>query len=383
MAAAPQEPGPAYLYSDRYQAFDYGPNHPLRMQRLAMAHELIGLCGLNTGIFPFQAASREQLCAFHDRHYLDTLSRLSEDPDADGGVILFGLGAGDNPVFPGLYEWSSLLAGATLEAARLVAEDGRPRAFNPAGGMHHALVGRASGFCYVNDPALAARWLAKRGKRVAYVDLDAHHGDGVQWAFYNTDQVLTISLHQHPATLFPGTGYVAEMGKDRGRGYSVNLPLWPDTEDEIYCMVFEEVVPPILEAFRPDYVITQLGVDALMADPLANLNLTTAGYGRCLRTIRSLAGDRWIATGGGGYNVLNVARAWTLAWAIMTGREDQVPAVMPEEYCERLRIPQDSRQLLDDIESIQGRFWARSARDAEDAVAFIKKHHFPILGARG
>lgn len=381
MDRPPAPPAPAYVYSDEYQRFDYGPDHPLRISRLALTHHLIAACGLDQPAEEAAMATEQELALFHDSRYLETLRQLSDQ--GEGGYVSYGLGPGDNPVFPGLYEWSALLTGASLAAARLVAQDGHQLAFSMAGGMHHALAGRASGFCYLNDIVVVIRHLLEQGHRVAYIDIDAHHGDGVQWAFFHSDQVLTISLHQHPATLFPGTGYMEETGTGAGKGYSVNLPLWPDANDDIFMDCFDRVVPPLIEAYQPDYIVTQLGVDTFLGDPLANLNLTTRGFGHCVRVIKDLADKRWIALGGGGYNVLNVARAWTLAWAIMTGREDQVPAVMPEEYCERLRIPQDSRQLLDDIESIQGRFWARSARDAEDAVAFIKKHHFPILGARG
>ncbi len=382
MAQPLPPPAPAYLYSEELLKYDYGPTHPLRIWRLGLVNELIGLCGLDLPPTVVRPATQDEMCIFHDRRYLETLAEMSRDQDGDY-QLAYGLGAEDNPVFPGLYDWSALLTGGSIQAALLVAETGHPVSFNMAGGMHHAMGGRASGFCYVNDLVVAIKHLTAKGLRVAYVDLDAHHGDGVQWAFYDSDQVLTISLHQHPATLFPGTGSVEEMGRGRGRGYSANLPLWPDTDDDIYIRCFEEIVPPLVEAFQPDYIVTQLGVDTFLSDPLANLNLTTRGYGHCLKLLRELAMGRWIATGGGGYHVVNVARGWTLAWAVMRGLEDQVPEELPWDWCDRLNLPLDERRLLDPREKIRGRLWHRAERDADEVIAYLKRNFFPLLGARG
>ncbi len=382
MAQPLPPPAPAYIYSDELLKFDYGPNHPLRIWRLGLVNELIKLCGLDLPAVPVKAASLDQMCAFHDRRYLETLCEMSQGQGGDY-QLAYGLGAEDNPVFPGLYDWSALLTGATMQAADLVVRQGHPVAFNISGGMHHAMAGRASGFCYVNDAAVTIKGLLAQGLRVAYIDIDAHHGDGVQWAFYDSDQVLTISLHQHPATLFPGTGSVEEMGRGAGRGYAVNLPLWPDTDDDIYIQCFEEIVPPVIEAFQPDYIVTQLGVDTFLADPLANLNLTTKGFGHCLKLMRDMAMGRWIALGGGGYHVINVARGWTLAWAIMRGQEESLPRELPWDWCDRLKLDLDERWLLDPKEKIRGRLWNRAQRDAEEIVAYLKKNLFPLLGARG
>ncbi|MCB2225107.1 MAG: acetoin utilization protein AcuC [Desulfarculaceae bacterium] len=380
MAPNPSRDQPAYLYSDEFQRFDYGPEHPMRVRRLAMTHELLGLLGMEPPCEPFSPAGMAEMMLYHDRRYLETLRELSACPETTG-YIAFGLGPGDNPVFPGVYDWSALLAGATLAATRLVAEEGAPAAFTMAGGMHHALAARAAGFCYINDAVLAIRRLVAKGKRVAYVDLDAHHGDGVQWAFYDSDQVLTISLHQHPATLFPGTGFLEEMGREQGKGYCVNLPLWPDTDDDVYMIAFEQVVPPLIEAFQPDYVVSQMGVDTFLADPLANLNLTTRGFGHAARRLKNLAWGRWIVLGGGGYHLVNVARAWTLLWAILSDQEDRLPVELPGDFALRHMLRGDESQLLDDDTKLRGRHWHRAQRDAAEAVEFIKKNHFPILGA--
>ena len=376
----PPPPAPAYIYSDEFLKFNYGPTHPLRVDRLALAHELIRRCGLYQTPFTVVPASYEDLAEFHDRHYLATLRQVSNDPSSAEGLT-FGLGGGDNPVFKGLYEWSCLLAGGSLQAGDMVSVLEHQAAFNMAGGMHHALAGRAAGFCYVNDPVLVIRRLLAQGRRVAYVDLDAHHGDGVQWAFYSNPRVLTISLHQHPATLFPGTGYREEMGSGSGRGFAVNIPLWPDTDDDIYTWAFDQVVPPLLEVFRPHYVVTQLGVDALMDDPLANLNLTTRGFGHCLRSLRKAAEGRWIALGGGGYDLINVARGWTLVWAVILGREDELPEYLPPDMLRRLELGSERRRLLDDEQKIHGRYWGRAQREAEETVDYLQRNLFPLVNA--
>jgi acetoin utilization protein AcuC len=224
------------------------------------------------------------------------------------------------------------VTGATLQAVDFVASEKGEVAFNIAGGLHHALRSRASGFCYVNDPVIGILKLLNQGKRVAYIDIDAHHADGVQKAFYYTDHVLTISLHETGCTLFPGTGFEYEIGEGRGEGYSVNLPFPPYTDDEVYLWTFEEIVPELIRAYHPDVIVTQLGVDTFFDDPLTNLHLSILGFEKVIRLIKGLA-TRWIALGGGGYHISNVARAWTLAWAVMNGID--LSDKLPEPYLEK------------------------------------------------
>jgi acetoin utilization protein AcuC len=381
MHAPPPPPQPGYFYTDAFLRYDYGPMHPLRIGRLGMTHDLIGMVGLEQPSHPVKPASLADLELFHDRHYLEALQNVS-----NGGMHTgwgnYGLGPGDNPVFKGVFEWSALLAGASLSAGELVSKAGYPAAFNMAGGLHHALTARASGFCYVNDAAILIRRLLQYNLRVAYVDLDAHHGDGVQWAFYDDPRVLTISLHQHPATLFPNTGGYEEMGKAWGLGYAVNVPLWPDSDDEIYLRCFHEIVPPLIEAFKPDCLVTQLGADAFYADPLANLNLTTNGYGRVVKELRDMSPGLWIALGGGGYHVVNVARAWTLVWAIICGREDALPDRLPDEFRLKYKVPQDERHLLDPDIQLKGRHYERALEQAAKSVEHLHKNLFPLLEAK-
>ncbi len=334
----------AFVFSEDYFRYDYGPYHPLRMQRLKLAYELIqayGLLGLpDQLVLTTQPATLEDVAVFHRPEYIDLLRRCNQEGEPWRDVESCGLGQGDNPIFDGLWDWSLLTTGASLQCARIVADNKAQIAFNIAGGLHHAMPARASGFCYVNDIVVAIYELLRRELRVAYLDVDAHHGDGVQDAFYDTDQVLTISLHQHGRTLFPGTGFVYETGRGRGMGYAVNIPLYPGTDDEIYLSVFRELVPDLLAAYEPDVLVTQLGVDTLYNDPLANLSMTTQGFLEVVGIIKDL-GLPWVALGGGGYHIVNVARAWTLAWARMNDADPPDP--LPESFLEQIR-PQGYRE---------------------------------------
>jgi len=321
-----------FIYTDAYLDYDYGPTHPLRIIRLKLTYGLIKSYGLldlpSVQFIPTIKAEEKDLAAFHSEEYLNILKQANEGYPMEDAYF-YGLGPGDNPIFPGLFNLSLLLTGATLQAVDFVADGKGEIAFNIAGGLHHAMRARASGFCYINDPVIGIMRLLNRGKRVAYIDIDAHHGDGVQKAFYETNQVLTISLHESGHTLFPGTGFEYEIGEGEGEGYSVNLPFPPHTEDEVYVRVFDEVVPELVHAFKPDVVVTQLGVDTFYDDPLTNLHLSIFGFERILKKIKNLA-PRWIALGGGGYNISNVARAWTLAWAVMNGIE--LNEKLPESF---------------------------------------------------
>jgi len=325
-------PRTAFIYSDRYQQFDYGPGHPLRNTRLALTHELCQAYGLlslpTTQLVEARDATEEEVAAFHRPDYVDVL-RAADRGHMPPNLWDYGLGTSDNPIFPGVYAWSLLTTGASLQAMELVDAGQVDCAFNIAGGLHHAAAARAAGFCYINDAAVVIKHMVRRGRRVAYVDIDAHHGDGVQFGFYDTDRVLTISIHESGESLFPGTGFVEEIGRGRGIGYAVNAPLLPGSDDEIFLWVLDQVVPPLLTAFKPDVLVTQLGADTHRTDPLTNLALTTGGFAEAVRRLQPLC-RKWIALGGGGYNLENVPRSWTLAWAIMNRRE--VPDEMPDSF---------------------------------------------------
>jgi acetoin utilization protein AcuC len=323
-------------------------------------------------------ASEQDVMLIHSPEYLEVL-KTANSGRVPSQAWKYGLGSGDNPLFSGLYDWSLLVTGATLECIRQVLNENREIAFNIAGGLHHAMQHRASGFCYLNDPAIGIAKMVQDGLRVVYLDVDVHHGDGVEAAFYNTDQVLTVSLHQHGHTLFPGTGFPDDIGQGPGRGYAVNVPLAPGTDDDLYIWVFMELVPPLVHAFDPDILVTQLGVDTLATDPLAGLNLTTDGFSQIVREIKSW-GLKWVALGGGGYNIMNVARAWTQAWTIMKGVE--IPDRLPRDFVNKHRTKLGQNLTLSDLPiKIKGAV-AESARQmASSVVTKTKETVFPLLSA--
>jgi len=375
------------IYSPELARYRYTPNHPLKNERLELTFGLIQAYGLHllegVRLAEPRLVREEELLAFHSQEYLEALRRVDEGSPFPS-AFRYGLGTPDNPLFPGVFTWSLLVTGASLAAAEAVEEKGFRFAFSPSGGLHHAHADRASGFCYLNDPAVMIHSLLRRRRKVAYLDVDAHHGDGVQEAFYRTDKVLTISLHESGLTLFPGTGFPEEMGAGEGRGYSVNLPFYLGTDDEVYLWAFEQIVPPLLSAFAPEVLVTQLGADSLRTDPLSNLCLSLQGFAHLVRRVRELTeegGWKWIALGGGGYNLDNVPRAWTLVWALMNDQElePQIPASFLESArsqgftAESLWDPpppsSDSRQ-------------DQTRRYAEEQVKAIQEKIFPLHGLR-
>ena len=373
----------AFVYNRRYSKFDYGPTHPLRVSRLPLTVALMESYGLlehpDIQWIEAQPAHPDNLLSFHTEDYLAIL-RQANQGDYRKAFAMFGLGPGDNPIFTGVYDWAALLCGANIQAALLVAEGKADISFNPAGGMHHGHPRRASGFCFLNGAAVAIKALLDRGLRVAYVDIDAHHGDGVQNAFYATDQVLTISLHQTGQTLFPGTGHVQEIGTDQGRGYAVNLPFQDQTDDKIYLEAFDRIVPPLLRAFKPDILVTQLGVDALFSDPLANLILTDRVIVHACRFFKRFSG-KWVALGGGGYHMVNVARCWTLALAEMVGVE--LENELPAKFLLRLRDLEPERtRLRNEERRTSGTARLKAEDAAKRVVRYIRENVFPIHGIK-
>jgi acetoin utilization protein AcuC len=370
----------AFIYSEDFAKFDYGPGHPLKPFRLKLTYELIKAYGLfslpDVGLLDAGPAEGDDLLLYHTRNYIEILRA------ANSGVAMhvqesYGLGAGDNPVFEGMYDWSKLVTGASLLAGELVDSGEAPIAFNISGGLHHALASRASGFCYINDPVIVISSLLKKGRRVAYIDIDAHHGDGVQEAFYSTGKVLTISLHESGRYLFPGTGFESETGEGEGKGYSVNVPMPPYSDDEIFIYAFNEIVPPLIGMFRPDVVVSQLGVDSFRTDPLTHLNYTTNGFCEVVRKMKELS-PKWVALGGGGYEITNVARAWTLAWAIMTDAD--LPDELPEAFLNQYPLVGfTSRRLRDEEYRIGGAKKDMMREEVEKSILKIKEKIFPLI----
>jgi acetoin utilization protein AcuC len=250
-------------------------------------------------------------------------------------------------------------------------------AFNIAGGLHHAGAGHASGFCYVNDPVLAIYVFLDQGMRVMYLDVDAHHGDGVQWAFYDDPRVLTISFHQDGGTLFPGTGDLRETGKAEGFGFAVNVPMLPGSDDTVFVEGFSAIVPRFFHAYQPDVIVAQLGVDAFRTDPLAMLELTTNGFAKVVSFLTG-SGVPCVALGGGGYNVTNVARAWTLAWALMNGIE--LPRRLPATPFE---LPVGLEALKGDLRDPehQSAHQARCAGRMKEVVSYLIENVLPHIAS--
>jgi len=265
------------------------------------------------------SADRRTLKKFHTARYLHAL-KMAPKGRWDLEALQMGIGTADCPIFKGMYEYAALATGGTLVGAELILSGSVEAAFNPSGGYHHAFPEKAAGFCYINDNAIACTVLAEAGRRVLYLDVDVHNGDGVAHAFYGRSDVMTISLHENPKTLFPGTGFEDEIGEGEGRGYCVNLPLPVGTFDRAYMHAFDSVVVPLATAFNPDVVVFELGVDTLAGDPLAHLHLTNNAYadviGHLLRLDKPI-----LMTGGGGYHVENTVRAWALAWTILSGQD--------------------------------------------------------------
>ncbi len=327
----------AFVYDVRLTQHVYRSDHPLKPERLRGVHETLERLGAfdrpNAALLAPRDATRDEIERIHAPDYVEAVIQASADPDLDYGR--WGLHhSGDTPPFEGMHEASLLTTGASLVAMEEVLA-GRARvAFNGSGGLHHAMRARASGFCIYNDPAIVCGLLADRGMRVAYVDIDAHHGDGVQAAFYDTDQVLTISLHESGRSLFPGTGFADERGAGRGAGYSINVALPAYTDDAAYMRAFDAVVPPLLERYRPDALVTQQGIDPHFTDPLTHLLVSTRAREHCVRWFASTPYP-WVAMGGGGYDLDAVRRTWSMEYLIMLGAEippelhDQDPPSAP------------------------------------------------------
>ncbi len=365
-----------FIYADELSQHVLRHDHPMRPVRLQYTYELLDALGAfrlpDALLLPPRPATEAEILTAHTSDYLAAVRSLS------GGVILpnaamYGFSQhGDNPVYPGMYEAALLSTGASIVAAETVLSQKAHVAFNISGGLHHAMPASASGFCIFNDPVVAIRALQAKGLRVAYVDIDAHHGDGVQHAFYDTDAVLNISLHESGAFLFPGSGFVEEMGMGKGAGYSVNVPLAPYTGDDVYLWAFQEVVPPLLNAFRPDALVTQLGIDTYYKDPITQMALTTQGYVQVVKLLAEAARSiPWVALGGGGYDLSAVARCWTLAYGVMLGRE--WPNELPEAQRERL----GTERLRDAVQpQIPETVLKETRRFAEDTVREVQRRIF-------
>jgi len=318
----------AFIYSPELEKYSYPPEHPFNTIRAKSVREIADSMGLLSGDGRSEVApvpvDRIALKKFHSARYLHALKKASPRR-WDAEAFDMGIGTQDCPIFNRLYDYAVLASGGTLVAAERILSASADVVFNPSGGFHHAGPERASGFCYINDVALACTVLAEAGKRVLYLDVDVHHGDGVAYAFYERCDVMTISLHENPKLLFPGTGFENEIGTGAGKGYCVNVPLPVGTYDEAYMKAFGSIARPLIGAFGPDVIVFELGADALAGDPLAHLYLTNNVYADIINYLLSL-NKPILATGGGGYNIDNTVRAWVLAWCMLCGAGSEGPA---------------------------------------------------------
>eukprot|EP01122_Echinamoeba_exundans_P009624 TRINITY_DN3447_c0_g1_i5.p1 TRINITY_DN3447_c0_g1~~TRINITY_DN3447_c0_g1_i5.p1 ORF type:complete len:487 (-),score=82.07 TRINITY_DN3447_c0_g1_i5:53-1513(-) len=305
----------AYFYDREVANFHYGPNHPMKPHRLALTHNLV----MNYGLFPLmqvfqpRPASKEDLLTFHTEDYIQFLRRVSpQTPLAD--KMEFGM-YGDCPGFKSVYEFCQLYSGGSVEGAWRLNTSQCDIAINWAGGLHHARKSEGSGFCYINDIVLAIIELLRVHPRVLYIDIDIHHGDGVQDAFYYTDRVMTVSFHKYGNGFFPGTGDLYEIGKQEGKYFSVNVPLKDGIDDKSYHSLFKPIITDVMELYRPTAIVLQCGADSLKGDRIGNFNLTLDGHAECVKFVRSF-NVPLLVLGGGGYTIRNVARCWTNETAV-------------------------------------------------------------------
>jgi acetoin utilization protein AcuC len=322
---------------DIARAYDFGLSHPLRPERVLLTYENIRTLDLlirpNVSEWVSRSASDDEITAVHDENFVATVKAIDAGDLDERAGLPFGLGTPDDPIFDRMHVASAAVCGASIVAAEAVASGAAEHSFNPAGGLHHARRAEASGFCIYNDPAVAiAKVLDLQPDwNVMYVDVDVHHGDGVQWIFYEDPRVLTVSLHQTGRYLYPGTGFEDEIGDGDAAGTAANIPLLPFTGEGDYLWALEAVISSLAEAFEPQLIFTQLGADTHHGDPLANLGLTMTAYPRMARILHEaahrFAGGRWVATGGGGYQPNTVVpTVWTIHWAEMIGSPEAIPA---------------------------------------------------------
>jgi acetoin utilization protein AcuC len=314
----------AAAWDRRLLGYDFGSSHPLNPVRVELTMELAAALGVldRVTVTDFEPAGDDLIGLVHEPDYLDAVRFAGESLEPDPA---HGLGTADDPVFTGMHDASALVVGATVRAASAVVSGEADHGLSISGGLHHAMRSRASGFCVYNDPAVAVAWLLTQGyERIAYVDIDVHHGDGVQAIFWDDPRVLTISLHESGRTLFPGTGFADEVGGPNARGSVVNVPFPPGVNDVSWHLDFDAVVPAALRRFEPEFLVSQHGCDTHLLDPLANLALTVDGQRSAHAKVHDLAHElcdgRWLATGGGGYELVQVVpRSWTHLIAVATG----------------------------------------------------------------
>ncbi|HEX6748953.1 MAG TPA: acetoin utilization protein AcuC [Longimicrobium sp.] len=385
----------ALIWDPEVTRYFFRPDHPFNPKRLELTVSLIEAMGLaggdQTPIVAPRPATDEELLRVHSREYVDAVKRFSAEGADTSDAWQWGLGTDDTPVFPGMHDVTALVCGGTILAAEMVMSGEVTRAFNVCGGLHHAHRSRGSGFCVYSDLSAAIAWIREaHGARVMYIDYDAHHGDGVQGIFYRDPEVLTLSVHESGRYLFPGTGFVDELGDGDGYGYSLNLPLEAFTEDGSWISIQQKLIPEVAEAFRPDVIVLQNGCDGHVLDPLTHLRATTKLYEETVRLVCEVADrvceGRVVATGGGGYAVWSVVpRAWTLVWAGLSGQP--APDAIPREWLERWQgeSPELLPERLRDGEGAYPPVPRREEIEATNRRTFesLRRQAYPLLRGWG
>jgi acetoin utilization protein AcuC len=333
-ASAAARSGPLLVFGPRSPEYDFGPHHPLTPLRFGPGIDLLRAVGAEPGLAP-EPATDEELVRVHRPAYLDAVRAFSRDPSRPGAM---GIGMSDNPAFDGMHEAAAAVAGGSLQAMEAILHGDAEHALHPGGGLHHAMPAKASGFCIYDDPALAVVRARAEGLRVLYVDLDVHHGDGVQAICAADPGALTLSFHESGGYLFPGTGFPDELGEGEAAGTSLNLPFEPFTGEAAWLAAVRALVPAVAAVFGPDVVVSQHGADSHAWDPLAHLRVTTTAMAEAARLVDAVshrwAAGRWLATGGGGYDAYRVVpRAWALTW--LAGAHREPPTETPGAWRDR------------------------------------------------
>lgn len=363
----------AYITCQGVERYHFSAFHPLRPERVTLSQQLAQLMGVldDEDLIQVTPASPELVAEVHSPRYVQVVQMLSEGKHVFG-YQEYGFASSDNPPFRGMFEASLAVVGASVAAAQAVM-DGLQVAVNLAGGLHHARREEAAGFCIFNDPAVAIHVLKQKFRRIVYLDIDVHHGDGVQWLYYRDPQVLTISIHESGRFLFPGTGHPEEIGAGEGRGFSANIALGRYVDDEIWWWAFRAVVPRLFQWYQPEVVVLQMGADPHFSDPLAHVSLTTQGWLRAVQWVAE-QGIPIVATGGGGYSLPAVTRMWTMALATLKGVP--VPNGIPPQFA-----------LYDEVQTLRDEFfptlpekWREVGRQfAEQAVLELKGYLAPYV----
>ena len=385
------------VWDDIFTKYNFGIDHPMAPLRIDLTARLSRAFGLfdreDVDIVSPPVATDEQLETIHTRDFVIAVREASDRPElADPG---FGLGTDDVPAFVGMHEASARIVGGTLAVCEAVWTGTAEHGVNFTGGMHHAMPANASGFCVYNDIAVGIQWLLDNGaKRVAYVDVDVHHGDGVERTFWDDPRVLTISLHETGRALFPGTGWPGDIGGSAAEGDAVNISVPPGTGDSGWLRALHATVPALVRAFKPDIIVSQHGADTHFEDPLAHLAVTVDAQRCAIDTVHKLAhevcGGRWVSLGGGGYEVIDVVpRTWTHLTAIAAHAPIRAKTPLPPEWLDYVRgiCGREGPALMSDLSPEDGPLWWRSwdmghdpSNEIDRAVMATRQAVFPLHG---